>query len=205
MNDTFSSAERVKFDLFRRYHVIGAAGDRHLVEFLPGNWYLKDPEMVKRWKFGLTTVAWRKQDLQNRLETTRRLLSGKEPFEIHETGEDGVKQIKALAGLGALVTNVNLPNRGQMQNVPLGAVVETNAVFTADSVKPVQAGALPAPVQALVSRQVFNQETVLRAALTRDYDLAFQAFANDPLMTASLPDAKALYREMLDNTRAYLK
>lgn len=205
MNNTFASAERVKFDLFRRYGVIAAAGDRHLAEFVPGNWYLKDPETVKGWKFGLTPVSWRKKELTERLEKTKNLLTGKEAFEIKETGEDGVKQIKALVGLAPLITNVNLPNVGQVANVPLGAVVETNAVFTGDSVKPVQAGALPTGVQALVSRQVFNQETVLRAALTADYDLAFQAFVNDPLNTASLADSKTLYRQMLDNTRAYLK
>lgn len=38
MNNSFESAERVKFDLFLRYGLIAAAGDRHLAEFLPGNW-----------------------------------------------------------------------------------------------------------------------------------------------------------------------
>jgi alpha-galactosidase len=66
MNDHFSSAERVKMDLFRRYGLMAAAGDRHLAEFLPGIWYLKDPETVKKWKFSLTTVAWRRSDLQRK-------------------------------------------------------------------------------------------------------------------------------------------
>lgn len=205
MNDSFKSAERVKFDLFRRYGVIGAAGDRHLAEFVPGYWYLKDPETVKSWKFGLTTVAWRKDDLKKRLEKTRNLLEGREEFEIQETGEDGVRQIKALVGLGTLTTNVNLPNVGQMKNVPLGAVVETNAVFGGDSARPLMAGALPMPVQSLVSRQVFNQETVLKAGIEGDYEMAFRAFVNDPLNTASLSDSRRLFREMLDNTRKYLK
>ena len=68
-NSTFECAHIVKFDLFRKYGLIAAAGDRHLVEFMPGvgDSYLKDPETVKRWKFGLTTVDWRKKDLQERL------------------------------------------------------------------------------------------------------------------------------------------
>ena len=47
MNDHFSSANRVKFDLFLRYGAIAAAGDRHLAEFCPNAWYLKDSETVK--------------------------------------------------------------------------------------------------------------------------------------------------------------
>ena len=44
MNSSFECAHRVKFDLFRRYGMIAAAGDRHLAEFMPGNEYLNDPE-----------------------------------------------------------------------------------------------------------------------------------------------------------------
>ena len=39
MNSHFACAHKVKFDLFQRYGAIAAAGDRHLVEFLP-QWYL---------------------------------------------------------------------------------------------------------------------------------------------------------------------
>uniref|UniRef100_UPI000B2E0381 family 4 glycosyl hydrolase n=1 Tax=Clostridium sp. NkU-1 TaxID=1095009 RepID=UPI000B2E0381 len=63
-NNSFECAHRVKFDLFRRYGLIAAAGDRHLAEFMPGSNYLRDPETVKSWKFGLTAVAWRKEDLK---------------------------------------------------------------------------------------------------------------------------------------------
>ena len=45
--------------------------------------------------------------------------------------------IKAFCGLEDLVTNVNLPNVGQIANLPLGTVVETNAVFADHSVTPI--------------------------------------------------------------------
>lgn len=60
MNNSFDCSHRVKFDLFLRYGLIAAAGDRHLAEFMPP-WYLKDPETVKSWGFGLTPVDWREQ------------------------------------------------------------------------------------------------------------------------------------------------
>ena len=47
MNSTFNCAHRVKFDLFCRFGLIAAAGDRHLAEFIPGEEYLKNPETVK--------------------------------------------------------------------------------------------------------------------------------------------------------------
>lgn len=204
MNSTFACAQRVKFDLFKRYGEIAAAGDRHLAEFMPGKTYLADPETVKSWMFGLTTVAWRKEDLKNRLERSAKLCSGEEKFELRKTGEEGVNMMQALCGCKTLVSNVNLPNIGQAPDLPMGAIVETNAVFRHNTVKPICAGRMNNEVHNMVARHVGNHETIIKAALTRDKELAFAAFINDPLVTCSLSDSKKLFNEMLENTKAYL-
>ena len=204
MNNHFASAQRVKFDLYKKFGLIAAAGDRHLAEFMPNSWYLKSPERVKEWKFGLTNVQWRIDKRQELLEKGKRLAEGKEDFVLHSTGEEGVDMIKALLGLGDLVTNVNLPNNGQIQGLPENAVVETNALFRNDSILPVCAGKLPIPIQNMVSRHIHNQETILQAALKKDKELAFQAFVQDPLVHINPEDAKELFDKMLLNTNKYL-
>ncbi|GMA97358.1 alpha-glucosidase/alpha-galactosidase [Pelosinus sp. IPA-1] len=204
INDSFSSANRVKFDLFKRFGIIAAAGDRHLAEFFPSNWYLKDLDTIKKWKFNLTPVKWRIQDLNNRCEKSKNLVNGRNKFELKESGEEGVKQIKALLGLADLVTNVNILNRGQVTGVPIGAVVETNAVFTRDSLKPVMAGRLPIAIESLVVRHVYNQDTILKASFNKDKELALSAFLNDPLVTIPVDDATQLFNKMIDNSREYL-
>lgn len=206
-NSTFDCAHRVKFDLFRRYGLIAAAGDRHLAEFMPGDTYLKDPETVKSWKFGLTTVDWRKQDLQNRLARSRRLASFEEEIELVPTGEEGIQLIKALCGLTRMVSNVNIPNTYlQSPSLPVSAVVETNAVFSRDSIKPLVAGEIPENVLALITPHTDNHERVLKAALTCDRELVYEAFLHDPLVKgrASEKDVKKLVDDMIENTIAYL-
>lgn len=205
MNNSFISAERVKLDLFNRYGYIAAAGDRHLAEFCSGNWYLKDPEHVRKWKFGLTSVAWRRNDLKQRLEKSAELVSGKRAFEINQTGEEGINQMRALLGLCDLMTNVNIPNIGQIPNLQLGAVVETNAVFRADSLVPVFAGEIPKEIYPLIARISGEQELVVNAGLERNLEKAFKAFVGDPLVNLDLSDARKLFDEMTDNTKAYLK
>ncbi|MBZ4645329.1 MAG: galacturan 1,4-alpha-galacturonidase [Petroclostridium sp.] len=203
MNSYFASANRVKFDLFRRYGLIAAAGDRHLAEFMPP-WYLKDPETVRKWKFSLTPVSWRVEHREELIQKGKRLAKGEEQVELKASGEEGIRQIKALVGLEEFVTNVNLPNQGQMQGIPIGAVVETNALFSRDSIRPVMAGKLPDDVQNLVMRHVLNQETVLKAALTKNKSLAFRAFINDPLVNIPVKEAEELFNQMLENTKEYL-
>ena len=204
MNDFFDSAQRVKFDLFKRFGYIAAAGDRHLAEFCPGDWYLKDPDCVKEWRFGLTPVEWRKGDLVRRLERSEKLVSGEETFKLAPTGEDGVNQIRALLGLHDMITNVNLPNYGQIPNLPLSAVVETNATFTSDAVTPVFAGKIPERIYNLIAPIVGEQQMITKAAIEGDFDLAFQAFTSDRLVRLPLDQAKKLFDEMVENTKKYL-
>ncbi len=204
MNSSFRSDEKVKMDLFLKYGIIAAAGDRHLAEFCEGKWYLESPERVREMHFGLTTVEWRRKNLQERLDKCARLVSGEEETVIKGTGEEGVNQIRALLGLCDLVTNVNLPNQGQIPNLPLGAVVETNAVFRSNSLEPVQAGPIPAPIYPLIARISGEQEMVAEGIKERDLNKIFMAFANDPLVTCSLADAKELFKEMIENTKEYL-
>ena len=204
MNDSFSSTEKVKMDLFLRYGYIAAAGDRHLAEFCEGKWYLENPEKVSEMQFGLTSVAWRKNDLEKRLAKSKRLRCGEEQVKINGTGEEGVNQIRALLGLCELVTNVNLPNEGQIPNLPIGAIVETNAVFRAGSLTPVLAGPIPSAIYPLITRICGEQEMLSEGIAKRDLEQIFAAFANDPLVTCGLEDARKLFDEMCENTRGYL-
>jgi alpha-galactosidase len=206
-NSTFECTHRVKFDLFRRYGLIAAAGDRHLAEFMPGTDYLKDPETVKSWKFGLTTVDWRKNDLKKRLEKSRRLADGEEEIELKPSGEEGILLIKSLCGLDRTISNVNIPNSFlQIANLPKDAVVETNAVFGRDSIKPVIAGSIPEEVLELIKPHIANHERILKAALTCDRTLVYEAFLSDPLVKgrASDEEVKKLADDMIENTRIYL-
>ena len=204
MNNSFACAGKVTFDLFKRFGYISAAGDRHLAEFCPGKWYLESPERVKEMKFGLTPVSWRKEDLQNRLKRSRELLDGGE-IKLWKTGEEGVNQIRALLGLCDLITNVNIPNRGQIPNLPLGAVVETNAIFRSNELTPVLAGEIPTSIYPLVSKICAEQEAVSDAIAKRDIEAIFNAFASDPLVTCGIDDARKMFNEMVENTKEYLK
>lgn len=207
LNYMFACKHRVKFDLFNRYGLIAAAGDRHLAEFMPGEEYLKNPETVEQWKFGLTTVDWRKEDLKNRLEKSKKLVEGEETVELKASGEEGILLIKALCGLERLVSNVNIPNTsGQIENLSKNAVVETNALFERDAIRPIYAGSIPSNVLKLIEPHVENHELILEAALTYNMKLVEKAFLNDPLVKtrAAEEEVKAMVRDMIQNTLDYL-
>lgn len=205
-NNSFTNAARVRFDLFKRYGYIAAAGDRHLAEFCAPDEYLKNPDVVRSWCFGLTPVSWRREDLKARLKRSADLLSGAEKYELRDTGEEGVLQMQALLGLrNKLVTNINIPNRGQIANLPLGAVVETNAVLSDNMLCPVVAGSIPDSIYPIISRNLNENERTVEAAFSEDLSLCYPVFAEGHLLD-DLTDTqkRSLFDQMIDGTKAYL-
>lgn len=203
-NSCFACKHRVKMDLFNKYGLIAAAGDRHLAEFMPGDMYLKDPETVRSWGFDLTSVKWRKEDLQNRLAKSGRLVRGEEQINLLPTGEEGILLIKALCGLTRIVSNVNIPNTSrQIPNLPEEAVVETNALFGRNSIRPIYAGEMPENIRELVMPHIENHERILEASKTRDVNLVVESFMNDPVTKgahASEEDIRKLVKDMMNAT-----
>jgi alpha-galactosidase len=201
-NDWFHSTDQVKFNLFKRFGILAAAGDRHLVEFLPG--FIRFPETLFKWGVIRTPVSYRIERWVSATQKTRDLMNGVTPLVLQSSGEEGVGMIKALLGLGDLVTNVNMENMGQISNMPLHAVVETNAHFSRDSVRPLTAGALSAGIAPLINQHSANQELIIEAGLTDNADLAFQAFFSDPANPLPLDDSWELFNKMLQLNREYL-
>ena len=199
----FHCVNKVKFDLYLRYGLVPAGGDRHVAEFCPP-WYLKNPQNVARWGFMLTPVAHRKQMEAEKRAASRAMVAGEKAFEVRPSGEDEVAQMKALLGLEPLVTNVNLPNRGQIENLPLGAVVETNVIFQQDAIVPMLAGSIPGALHPLIHRHAAGQSALVEATRAHDLESAFTVFLGDPLVDLTRDDARALFDAMVQGTRPYL-
>lgn len=199
----FGCGHCVKFDLFQKYGLIAAAGDRHLAEFMPPI-YLKDLETAHSYHFTLTSVDYRIDDLKKRQARSMGLLAGDNTLGYTPSGEEGIVLIKSLLGLERTISNVNIPNQGQIPNLPLGAVVESNALFERDHISPIMVGNLPESIKPLIDPHIQNQGDILKAAFTYDRELAFHAFINDPLMTLDQSTAKKLFEDMLDHTKTYL-
>jgi alpha-galactosidase len=201
--NVFRNKNRICFDLFKRYHAIPAAGDRHVAEFMPP-WYLKNRETPEEWGITLTPVAERKKWRGDLLKKRVRILAGEEIFEIKKSGEEGTKLMKALLGYGQIIANMNLPNTGQMEGIAKGVAVETNALVGRDAINPIFAGKLPEPVHLLVEKQAKLQESLIKACMAKDVELAFAVFLEDNLMQLDVNKAAELFKKMLDNTKEYL-
>ncbi len=79
-------------------------------------------------------------------------------------------------------TILNLPNVGQVEDLPSGAIVETPAVLRRRDVEPISQGAMPPEVSGLVRQVASHAALTAEAALSGDRALAVKAMAIHPLV-----------------------
>jgi alpha-galactosidase len=200
-HEPFVDRWKLKLELFQVYGALPAAGDRHLAEFFP---YFLTDATGKGEDYGvlLTTIADREQQVAAARANVHAAIEGDLPA-LSRSPEATADIVSAVANGRSVRTIVNLPNTGQIDNLPRGAVVETLAEITSAGAQPLTVGALPAGVLSTLQPHVTNQEMIAQAALEGDRSLALQAMVNDPLVP-SLQVARDLLDDLLQAHTEYL-
>jgi len=171
----------VKFRLLETTGLLGVAGDRHIVEFYG---HFISPESEYGWRYGVKRTT--ADDFEEEYATSglraRDMLAGEEALPAYPSGEIVFQIINAIERDENREFFVNLPNAGQIANLPLDCMVETQAIANGKGLTPLAFGELPPGVISQVRLHSDIQEMIVEAALTGDRELALQAFLLDPLI-----------------------
>lgn len=194
---------QLKFAIFRHFRALPAAGDRHVAEFFP--YFLTEAtEAGKKYGVTLTTIEDRKRRRLRDQERALRRLRGEEEIPLNVPRGGAAQIIEAVISGREKIRFMNVPNVGQISNLPRDVVVETLGAVNAMGAIPFAVGEMPRGILGLVHRHVINQEMIVDAALTQDRGLALQALLNDPLVK-DFDTAKRMLDEMLDANEQFLK
>jgi alpha-galactosidase len=136
-NDYFRSEDRVKAFVLENLGVLPSAGDRHLVEFLPG--YLRSGMELERFGVALTPVKFRRERAKASERNARDFLSGTKPPQNEPSGEVVLPLIQALSGQKELRASLVLPNEGQLPFLPRATMVETMSQVSGRGILPERA------------------------------------------------------------------
>jgi len=184
----------VKFRLLETTGLLGVAGDRHIVEFYG---HFISPQSEHGWLYGVkrtTAGDFEEEYAQNGLRA-KGMLAGEEPLPAHPSGEIVFQIIEAMERDESREFFVNLPNVGQIANLPLDCIVETQAIANGKGLTPLAFGELPPAVLSQVRLHSDIQDMVVEAALTGDRELALQAFLLDPLIN-DFAAGRQMFEEM---------
>jgi alpha-galactosidase len=201
---TFSSTWAAAFAVCRQAGHLPINADRHTVEFIPSlcnplNGFGMAYHVLK------TTVDARRLGKVYQLEEIRRIARGEETVNWTSSGEEMAEIIRAIFVGGSVRGVVNVPNQGQIANLPQDVIVETLGTISRDGIVPDRIGDLPGAVGSWCRLHADVQELTLRAALDGDRDLLIQALTLDPLTAgmdlAAIPNLAA---DLVNANRAWL-
>lgn len=203
----FADHARVKSTLFQMYGALPAAGDRHIAEFFP-HFINESTNWGADYGLRLTSIADRCALEANAKQQIEAALRGELPLEQfmqEESTEAANKIIRAVVSGDKYFGIMNLPNTGQIGNLPAHAIVETFGLIDQTGVSASVHGEVPAGVQNVLEHHVRQQEMTVEAALTGSWDLALQVLLNDPLSSRlTIPQARQMLRELLEANKVYL-
>jgi alpha-galactosidase len=196
-------ANKVKLEMFRRFGVLPGAGDRHVVEFFPG-FLTEESSWGERWGVGLTTIDEREQDHDQYIAEVDAMFASDE-VDTMPSGEMVAPLIRCLMEDQPGWYPLNIPNHGQVADLPHDVVVESMCVADGSGVRGRDAVALPTAMAEALRRVSTAQELTVEAGVTGSRERAFEAMLADPL-TGRI-DYDALDRmtdEMLTATKRWL-
>ncbi|HOS43857.1 MAG TPA: hypothetical protein PK794_09225, partial [Armatimonadota bacterium] len=196
------------WQLLLRFGGFPAVLDRHVTEFFPalfrdGSYYGKRLG-VDAYSFE-GTIKWgdeiyaQMRELALSNDPLPEDYFGKAGGE-HEQVIDIIDSIRTDAGR---VYSANLPNRGQIPNLPPEAIVESPCVADAAGLRPIALPPLPSGIAGTLTGRLAWVETTVEAALEGSRDKFIQALINDGAVSA-LDTAVQLADDLLAEHARYL-
>lgn len=199
-------------ELFETFDAFPCVGDGHICEFVPGfqgkgAYYGKTFGVDAGHNFEEYAMHWDKifDDMADQAY-------GRKPLEVEEEGAPGetfkdedlfIDVLSATMGGTPVERTVNLPNMGQVPNLPMGAVLEGTTLVNSAGFHPLGYSELPAGITAILQRILGAQALTVEAALKADRKLAVQAFMAD-LTAVKKADAEKLVDCILETHKEYL-
>lgn len=180
-------------------------GDSHLCEYLP---WLSNPE-TKPWeKYNIQLYNWDERAALRELELERlnKMANHELPIDslLESDSEGALEMIENITCAGTHYhLAANLPNVGQIPNLPLNTIVETPIVVNGAGIQPVHAGELPLAVAELCRRELFVSQLGVDAAVEGSREKALQCLLLDPVIT-DIEQAKLILDDYLTTYKEYL-
>ncbi|GJQ53009.1 MAG: alpha-glucosidase/alpha-galactosidase [Anaerolineaceae bacterium] len=191
--------------IFQDFGLFPVPGDTHLCEYLP---WMSDPQ-TKPWeRYNIRLYDWELmasvRDFS--LDRLNKMASGDMTVDgLLETDSEGaLEMIENIACAGSHYhLAVNLPNNGQISNLPQNVIVETPAHVGGAGIQSVQMGALPEPIAELCRREIVSAQLGIDAVVQGDYQKALQCLLLDPVV-ADLDVAKNILDDYLTAYKKHL-
>ncbi len=188
----------------RRFGHLSIGGDRHMIEFIP-SFCNSTNGFGMQYGVNRTTGDHRKHLMDIRLEEIKAYADGSKEVTWLKSPEEMTTVLNGILTDTPTPCIVNLPNTGQISNMPEGAIVETFATVNGSAVTPKDSGALPSGIATYARLHNDIIELTVQAGLEGNMGKLKEALSLDPLCgTMDFRDIDAMAEDMVMATRKWL-
>jgi len=192
-------------DVFSAFGLCPVPGDTHLCEYLP---WVSDPGARPWERYNIRLYDWDERAAARGSEYRRLndMANDNASIEslLHTDSEGALEMIENITGAGNHYhLAANLPNAGQIANLPLGATVETSVQVNGAGIHPVHAGSLPGPITELCRREITTAQLCVDSAIEGSREKALQCLLLDPVIS-DIDTAKKILDDYLIEYKEYL-
>ncbi|WP_223695022.1 alpha-galactosidase [Leifsonia poae] len=176
---------RVRAEIFRRIGFYPTETSEHSSEYL--SWFLRSEEQIAEFRLRPLEYLGISEENVAEFERAKAALAAGEPLELEEGAAEYAPQVihSILTGTERII-HANVVNRGLIDNLPEGAVVEVPSIVDADGVHPLPFGDVPSAGAALNRTYLSVAALTVEAARTGDPELVRRAVLLDPNASSSL-------------------
>ncbi|MEO7447459.1 MAG: alpha-glucosidase/alpha-galactosidase, partial [Humibacillus sp.] len=176
---------RVRVEMFRRTGFYPTESSEHSSEYL--SWFLRSDEQIERYRLRPLDYLRISEANVAEYEAARDALASGSDLRLDHGATEYAPQVihSLLTGTERLV-HVNVVNRGLVDNLPEGAVVEVPCRVDGSGLHPQPVGALPLVGAALNRTHLSVAELTVEAARAGRPELIRQAVLVDPNASSSL-------------------
>lgn len=175
-----------------RYEVLDHLGyfctesSEHFAEYVP--WFIKDGREDLIEQFSIPLDEYPKRCIEQVAEWKGQAaeLAQQASMDVPKSHEFAAEMMNAIVTDRPFTAYGNLPNRGQIPQLPLGAAVETPCLVDMNGVQPSVVTDIPPQLVALMRSQINVQELTVRALLDEDPEHIYHAAMMDPHTAAEL-------------------
>jgi alpha-galactosidase/6-phospho-beta-glucosidase family protein len=194
---------RLKCELFRRFGVLPGSSDTHVAEFFPG-FVTSASDFGRDWGVHHYGLHGHQADKRDDEREVAELLAGDE-VSPWPSGELVTELIEGVVTGKARHLPMNLPNRGQVANLPDDVVVECIGTTGSAGVTPRDHATVESVLGEYLREVSFSQELTVEAALTGDRTRVLEAMLTDQVArTLPYEDLVAMTDELLAATAPWL-
>ena len=191
---------KVRYEVMEHLGYFCTESSEHLAEYVP--WFIKEgrEDLIAEFAIPLDEYPKRCIEQQAEWKTQAETLKSAADFAVPKSHEFAAEIMNAITTDTPFTIYGNLPNHGQIPQLPLGAAVETPCLVDQNGVQPSVVTDIPPQLVALMRTQINVQELTVRALTDENPDHIYHAAMMDPHTSAEL-DLRQI-RALVDDLRA---